>query len=272
VDDSLPSLVYYGCQRERWKEAPSEIDNGGDSMGSENSGQQHGISGNRANGNGARGQTSDRCPVTGKRLFTTKVEAEQFEAEHRIRFGRQYAYKCEHCPAYHLTSKPPDAYAIQKTNLKRLENLATSEVSITGSANRRGRGETETEVKRLWGQGLRDAEIASQLGITARAVHYHRKKFGGANSGANGKSPLREPKQPLTMPEYDEQRRLLDEEYHANLRMLEQHKQRLEEASKLTVADCDDGKSVFIKFGHHERLVIPKDKVEELTNSLMQWV
>jgi hypothetical protein len=238
-------------------------------MTSENSGQ-HG-----ANGSGANGQAPDRCAVTNKRSFATKLEAEQLEAENRKRFpnqGRQYVYKCEECPSYHLTSKPPDAFAIQQTNLKRLESLATSKAPVIASANRRGRGETETEVKRLWGMGLRDAEIASQLGITPTAVQYHRKKFGGTNNRVNGKLPLREPKPPLTMPEYDEQRRLLDEEYQSMLGKLEQHKRRLEEASKLTVGECEEGKSVFIKFGHHAHLVIPKDKVPELTNSLMLWV
>jgi hypothetical protein len=230
-----------------------------------------GANGSGTNGNGASGHLPEKCPVTHKRSFTTKLDAEQFSSENQIRFGRQYAYKCEDCPAYHLTSKPPDAYALQKTNLKRLEGLATTEVSPGGSANRRGRGETEAEVKRLWKEGLTDAEIAAQLGISHAGVCHHRKKFGAANSRAERHSP-RQPKAPITLSEYSEQKRLLEEEYQANLRALEEHKQRLEEASRLTVSECEEGKSVYIRFGHREHLVIPKDKVPELTDSLMQWL
>jgi hypothetical protein len=223
-------------------------------------------------GNGANGHAPNKCPVTGKKSYTTKLEADQFEAENRIRFGRQYAYKCEDCPAYHLTSKTPDAYAIHKTNLKRLESLATTDAPVTRSANRRGRGETEAEVKRLWEQGLTDTEIASRLGVSYVAARYHRKKFGGTNSRVNGTSQSREAKPPLTIPEYDEQKRVLDEEYQSKLNALEQHKRRLEEANKLTVGECEEGKSVYIRFGHHERMAVPKEKVPELPTTLMQWV
>jgi hypothetical protein len=231
------------------------------------------------NCNGVNGQeknryTSAECP-TGKKLFASRAEAEGLEAENRKLFpkqSRQYAYKCEQCPAYHLTSKPPDAYSIQKTNLKMLESLATTDASVTASTNRRGRGETETEVKRRWEQGLSDGEIATEIGITHAGVCHHRKKFGAANNWKKRNSPLRQPKPPVTMPEYDEQKRLLEAEYESKLNVLEQHKKRIEEASRLTVSECQDGKSVYIRFGHHERMVVPKEKVPELTTTLMQWV
>lgn len=213
--------------------------------------------------------------MTGKKTFTSRVEAERFEAENRKRFpnqSKQYAYKCEECPDFHLTSKTPDAYALQKTNLKRLESLAKAEASPKVSANRRGRGETEAEVKRLWERGLSDAEIADQIGITHAGVSQHRKKFGTANKRGGRSSPLRLTKPPLTLVEYDERKRLLDEEYQSKLNALEQHKRRLEEASRLTVSECEAGKSVYISFGHHERMVVPKEKVSELTDSLMQWI
>jgi hypothetical protein len=227
-----------------------------------------------ANGNRVNGHRVVSCPRD-KKPFVTQLEAAQFEAENRKRFpnqGKQYAYKCEECPAYHLTSKPPDAYALQKTNLKRLESLATAGASARATPNRRGRGETEAEVKRLWEQGLSDAEIATQIGITHAGASHHRKKFGAANKRGERNLHLSQPKAPVTIPEYDEQKRLLDEEYQSKPNALEQHKRRLEEANKLTVSECGEGKSVFIGFGHHERMVVPKDKVTELTNSLMQWV
>src|SRR5215467_26326 len=241
---------------------------GGDQMStSQNAKQPNGANGGGANGNG---HLVPQCP-TSKKEFASRVQAERFEADNRKLFpnqGRQYAYKCEQCPAYHLTSKPLDAFAIGQTNLKRLENLATSDSSPKVSRFRGGRGETEAEVKRLWKEGLTDAEIATQLGISHAGVCHHRKKFGAANSRISRNSP-RQAKAPLTLAEYDERKRVLERDYQAQLLALEQHKQRLEEASRLTVAECEEGKSVYIKFGHHAHLVIPKDKVPELTNSLM---
>ena len=118
---------------------------------------------------------------------------------------------------------------------------------------------------------LTDAEIAAQIGISHAGVCYHRKKLGAANSRMSRNSP-RQTKALRTLAEYDERKRDLEQDYQAQLLALEQHKQRLEEASRLTVTECEEGKSVYIRFGHHAHLVIPKDKVSELTNSLMQWV
>jgi hypothetical protein len=232
-----------------------------------------GANGHGATGHGSNGHAPAECS-TGKKAFASREEAERFEAENRKRFpkqGRQYAYKCEQCPAYHLTSKPLDAFAIGQTNLKRLESLATSESSPKVSRFRGGRGETEAEVKRLWEQGLSDAEIASQIGISHAGVCHHRKKFGAANNRTSHNT-RRQTKAPLTLAEYDEQKKLLEQEYQAKLLGLEHHKQRLEDASKLMVTECEEGKSLYIKFGHHERMVVPKDKIQELTTTLMQWV
>jgi predicted transcriptional regulator len=226
-----------------------------------------------ANGNGTNGHAPSECP-TGKKQFGSKQEAEQFEAHNRNRFpkqSQQYGYKCEACAAYHLTAKPRDAYAIGPTNLKRLENLAIDD-AVRSATKRKARGETEAEVKRLWERGLSDTEIASQLGITNAGVSHHRKKFGAANKRNERITPLRQAKPPLTLPEYDEQRRLLEEEYQAKLMGLEQHKQRLEEANRLSVSECQEGQAVFIRFGHNERMAVPKDKVAELTDMLMLWV
>jgi len=205
----------------------------------------NGANGSGANGNGANGHAPNKCPVFGKKAFASRDEAERFESENRKRFpnqSKQYAYRCEECPDYHLTSTPPDAYALQTTNLKRLESLATREAAARATGNRRGRGETEAEVKRLWKEGLTDAEIAAQLGISHAGVCHHRKKFGAPNNRSRN-SP-RQAKAPITLAEYDEQKKLLEQEYQANLLGLEQHKQRLEEASKLTVVECEEGKSL----------------------------
>jgi hypothetical protein len=268
----LSSPVYYRCERERWTDTTGGLDEE-DSMKSGDSAQQpKSTNGSGANGTGTNGHAPDKCPVTGKRSFTTKLEAEQFEAENRIRFGRQYAYQCEDCPAYHLTSKPPVAFAMGETNLKRLESLTRTETSPKPSANRRGWGQTEAEVKRLWEQEFSDSEIATQIGISPAGVCHHRKKFGAANKRGESNSSQRQPKPPLTLSECDEQKRVLEEEYQSKLLKLEHHKQRLEEATRLTVSECAEGESLFIKFGHNEHLVIPKNKVPELTDSLMRWV
>lgn len=225
-----------------------------------------------SNGNGGNGKTPFGCPH-GKKPFANREEAEQFEAENRNRFpkqSKQYAYKCHDCPDHHLSSKPPEAYAMGQSNLKRLEALATDD-SVKTTGKQRPRGETEASVRRLWEQGMSDSSIASQLGITPAAVAYHRKKFASENNKTVSVSS-RQLKSPLTLPELEERKRKLEQEYQTELLRIEEQKQRLAEASKLTVSECQDGQALFIKFGHNERMMVPKDKVQELTNCLMEWV
>jgi len=232
--------------------------------------QSNGANGNGANGNGENLPFLTKCAVTGKRSFPTKLEAEQFESENRTRNGKQYVYACEDCPAYHLTSTQP---GLPKTNLKLLENSAGAASSAHAPSNRRGWGETEADVKRLWKEGRTDAEIASQLGIGIAAVAYHRKKFGSANGRVSSPGArLRVVRVPQTLAECDEEQRALDEEHQSKSKALEQQRQRLEEATKLTVGECEEGKSLSIRFGHTGHLVLPKAKVIELTENLMSWV
>lgn len=227
---------------------------------------------NVGNGSGANGKAPLACP-RGKKPFASREEAEQFEADNRKRFpnqGTQYAYECPHCPALHLTSKPPEAYAMGHSNLKRLETLATAD-SVKASAKQRPRGETEASVRRLWERGMSDSSIASQLGVTPAAVAYHRKKFASENNKTVSVSS-RQLKSPLTLLELEERKVKLEREYQAQLLRIEEEKQQLAEASKLTVCECQDGQALFIKFGHRERMSVPKDKVQELTDRLMNWV
>jgi hypothetical protein len=157
-----------------------------------------------------------------------------------------------------------------RSNLKRLEGFATDDVVKT-SARRKRRGETEAEVRQLWEQGLNDTAIASQLGIVPASVAYHRKKFAGTSSGTDRNS-ARQLKMPLTPSDLDEQQRKVEQEYQAKREWLEQQRQRFAEANKLTVCECQEGAALFIKFGHHERMMVPKEKVRELTDALMNWV
>lgn len=221
------------------------------------------------NGSGGNGHAVVACPCE-KKLFASREEAEQFETANRKRFPNQpiqYAYKCPDCPFFHLTSKPPEAFALGRSNLKRLEALATAE-SSKAFANRRPRGETQAEVKRLSEQGLSNAAIAMQVGISSACVAYHRKKIAGTEGGNGGLS--RHAKASLTLPELDERQRKLQHEFEAQMRELDRQKERLAEATKLTVCECQDGKALFIKFGHDERMSIPKEKVGELADSLMK--
>jgi transposase len=225
---------------------------------------------------GGNGQApaARKCGEKQKKPFASRQEAEQFEVENRKRFpnvGRQYAYQCLECPDYHLTSKPPDAYAMGQTNLKRLEGLAMEATSKT-SGKRGRRGETEAEVKELWTLGLSDTDIASQLGVSKQTVYHHRKKFGAAHQRAEHSSPIRQLKPPLTLSEVDEQKRLLEQEYQSKLMQIEQQKQRLVEANRVTVCECQDGRALLVKFGQHEHMVVPKEKIEELTDCLLRWI
>jgi hypothetical protein len=215
-------------------------------------------------------QPAPACP-SDKKPYASRKEAEQFEAENHTRFpnqGRQYAYQCSECPAYHLTSKSPDAYAIGLTNLKRMEPSAPEVTSKTPQKRGR-RGDTEAAVKNLWQQGMSDMDIAAQLGVSSQTVSYHRKKLGTAKSRTEYNAPLRQIKPPLTISEANEQQRLLDDDYQAKKLLLEQHTQRLTEANKLTVCECQDGQALFIKFGQSEHMIVPKDKITELIDGPM---
>ena len=225
--------------------------------------------------NGGNGQVpAARCGDKQKKSFAGRKEAEEFEVENRKLFpkqSRQYAYQCLECPAYHLTSKPPQAYAMGQTNLKRLEGLAPEATSKT-SKKRGRRGEMEAAVKALWMQGMSDTDIASQLGVSYQTIYFHRKKFGAANSRVENNAPLHQGKPPLTILEADEQERLLEDEYQAKKLLLEQQKARLVEANRVTVSECQDGQALFVKFGQYEHMIVPKGKIVELTDCLLRWV
>lgn len=204
--------------------------------------------------------------ATGKKMFSNRKEAEEFEATNRSQFHRppQYAYECSQCASYHLSSKPPDAFACGPSNIKRLEYLAPAN---SRTSNLRPRGETEAQVRQLHEQGLNNGAIASKLGITRAAVAYHKNKIAGITPKGSGTvRPL------LTQPDLDEQRRKLQNQYEADMRMLDQRQQWIAEANKLSISECQDGKALFLKYGHHERMSIPKDKVAELADSLRPLV
>ncbi len=133
------------------------------------------------------------------------------------------------------------------------------EATQTTMTKRARRGETEADVKRLWTAGLSDKEIAAELGMSYQTVYHHRKKFGAANV-KTGPELRSAPSQAVTLAEIDEQKRLLEEDYHAKLRGFEQQKQRLVEANKVTVSPCQEGRALFIKFGLHEHMTVPKEK------------
>lgn len=223
---------------------------------------------NGGNGSGGNGEPP-KCGLRGKKSHVSREEAERFEAANRHLFGKQYAYQCPVCPFFHLTSKPPEAYAIGDSNLKRLESSAPSE-TVTTKPVRRGNGETEANVRKLWMQGKSDPEIASELGISFPNVYYHRKKFGTANS--NGMKRGRRSTSVLSLSELAVRKQTLEEEFKANMQRLEHEEQRLAQANKLVVSECQEGRGVFIKYGFHEQMMVPKEKVGELTECLMQWV
>ena len=98
-----------------------------------------------------------------KKPFTSEVEAVEFEKWNRETNGyqRQYAYKCEDCPDWHLTSTPPGAATMARTNYSAIANLNPI----------REKGETKAKVRELASQGLKAKEIAERLTISTAAVY-----------------------------------------------------------------------------------------------------
>jgi DNA-binding transcriptional MerR regulator len=164
------------------------------------------------------------CSKTQKRKFATKQEAEQFEERNRAQRGtaKQYAYACEECDSYHLSSLLPGAngHSTITTNYAAIEN------GKAPTGHRQRRWTTEDDVKQmreLRARGLTPAEIAARLDFSQATVNKHLT------------STVK--RQPVSLDIIALKKKELEEQ----LRKLHEEEQRMIEAKRLKVAKLLDG-------------------------------
>jgi hypothetical protein len=129
-------------------------------------------SGNHGAGNGRYNGGGTACP-TEKACYRSKQEAEKSAQEMQARHpheAKQYAYPCDECPNWHLTSMQPDAFGMGKSR----QQIAPESMLRNGNASKGGRPKgyrTRTEAEKLeafklQAQKMKIAVIAEKLGIS----------------------------------------------------------------------------------------------------------
>jgi hypothetical protein len=97
-----------------------------------------------------------------KKSYPSRAAAEEFAADLKNRYPeqvQQYAYPCEDCPNWHLSSMPPEAYELSKSHPAPAIPPARKDTS------------TRERVLNLKRQGLSVSEIARQTGIVYQTAY-----------------------------------------------------------------------------------------------------
>jgi len=183
--------------------------------------------------------------VSKKKPFATEEDAVAFEKRSREtnQFPRQWAYKCDDCPDWHLTSTAPGAPTIARTNY----------AAIANSAARVPHGETKAKVKELFNRGVTRTQIAEQLNISYQSVCAH----------------LREDKSKESSPPVVtlENLAVKEKQLEAELQRVQQERQRLIELRALKVVLCWEGKGILIS-KEGDRLALSLDDCTDLVTKL----
>lgn len=164
------------------------------------------------------------CNITQKRKFATREEAEQFEEKNRAQYGnpKQYAYACNDCDSYHLSSLLPgvNGHSTTTTSYAAIEN------GKAPSVQKQRRWSTEEDVKQmreLRALGLTSAKIAVRLGFSEATVKKHLTSTGK--------------REPVSLDTIALKKKELEEQ----MRKLQDEEQRIIEAKQLKVAKLPDG-------------------------------
>jgi len=174
--------------------------------------------------------TVAKCPKTDKRSFKAKLDAEKFEEENRTKYGNahQYAYACEECPDWHLTSKPPGTDSMAKSHLGDTAPPPRS-TDHTGP-----KGIDTAEVVQLKASGLTYQQIANRLDVSVPTVGYHLKKANGA--ALVTPTSVRQSKHVISLEGIFEE----EERLQAQLERVRLEKERLLEATRMKVEAFGD--------------------------------
>src|SRR5438067_2302278 len=120
-----------------------------------------------------------KCQVSGKRSFSDEAATIAFEERNREQYKnpRQFAYPCEDCDAWHLTSSPPGNATIAKTWFP--------EAPPTPKSRRLD----AAEIHRMRDGGIKARDIAKEFGVTATAIYYYFRKTAKPVPRTAGSSP-----------------------------------------------------------------------------------
>jgi hypothetical protein len=191
---------------------------------------------------------------SGKRSFETEHNALATEKSNREKFNNetQYAYQCEECGAYHLTSLAPGEGRTARVNYAEAGNL------ITGGG--RGRkfvlaSSIEAKIHELYAKNVNALAISREVSLPYCTV---RRVLGIVPKAREGNSP-RVPKNIDSI----EQRKA---DLRRQLEMLDAEEKRFREQNELRVVV--EGAVTVIKKGHESLHLFDSD-VNDLFEKLM---
>jgi hypothetical protein len=180
------------------------------------------------------------CP-SGKKAFASKGEAECWEVENRQKYpesAKQFAYACNECRSWHLTSMQPDAFGMAKSRQQIAPEAMLRNGNATPSRKPKQRypESLKLEAFRLRDSGLSYKEIAARLDVA-----YFNLKPWFSNSELIAK--YEKTKVPKTVEEFNSEEKRLEKQ----LDEIRAKKQATIEAKRLKLSPCWDGKGVLIK-------------------------
>ena len=192
-----------------------------------------------------------KCPKHGKKSFLTEAAAVDFEEKATLQYNnlQQYAYACEDCNAWHLTTTPPGVNSMAKSHLGQLP--LPSDVS----------GE---ELHRLKDSGLNAKDLAARFGLTEQTVYNriakHRMRAGVPSTVKRQAVTLEQ----VSLKRIELQRQL--EESQRELQSMEQVEQRLREEQRMKYEVTADTITIRKK---HEQITITMQELSTLVDGVM---
>lgn len=207
------------------------------------------------------------CPVLTqngrhKKAFDSQEEAAQWEATNRAKWPgqqEQYAYKCDCCPYWHLTSKA-GRYTSQLSSSEKIGLIAKAipDGAITTKRTKKLDGD---EIRRLHREeGLSCADLARRYKVTDAAISYH---LHPDRLPKIGRSPA--PRVSVSLSSIESKKAELQRE----LQRLETEEARLLELKALKVAFCWDGRGVVIE-KETNKLALPISDAQTLVDKITE--
>jgi hypothetical protein len=179
------------------------------------------------------------CP-TNKKVFLSEQAALAFEERTRESSNRakQYAYKCEQCPGYHLSFQSPESYAMQQSRQSLPRPVAVEE-RRSQRGSREEIAERRRQVSKLVLSGWSMRQIAEKTGVSLPTVNYDITQMGGLKAL---RDPLSSP--PLqSLEALDEREKALKSE----LDKISAERRAMIEAKAFKFLPCLEGKGVLIR-------------------------
>ncbi len=166
------------------------------------------------------------CP-TKKKCFASREAALRFEEEVQAKYPnqmRQYAYACEDCPNWHLSSLPPEARELSKSR----------PAPVIPPADHKDTTRRE-QILALKRQGLSITEIARRTGVVYQTAYGYCVNAGLHIPTSSGTRPSIKPA--LTVESLSRE----EQELQAKLHDIQRKRQQLIEAKALKIGSCSQG-------------------------------